>query len=51
MAEQNNMRKMTKSDFGDRKADKSSEINSSMSIKPTSPDQYTRKIKNIGGSN
>lgn len=49
--EQNTMREMMNSSYGDEKADKSRELNKSMTIKNTSPDEYTRKIMNIGGTN
>lgn len=51
MAEINNMRPMMKSDFKDTKLDKSTELNNNMTIKNSSQDEYTRKIKNIGGNN
>jgi len=49
--EENTMRGMIKSDFGDNKLDKSTELNESMSIANQSQDEYTRKIRNLGGSN
>ena len=36
-----------KSHFNDIKADKSKELNESMTIKPTSQDSYTSKIHNM----
>lgn len=48
--EENNMRSMIGSTFGDNKLNKSTELNDSMSIKNQSQDEYTRKIKNIGGN-
>lgn len=50
MVQNNNMRDMMKSSYGDEKVDKSSELNESMSIAPSSPDEYSRKIMSIGGS-
>lgn len=44
------MRSMSPSNFGDNKLNKSTELNDSMSIKNQSQDEYTRKIKNIGGN-
>lgn len=41
--QQQNKEFMTQS-FGDSKLDKSTELNSSMSISPSSPDEYTRTI-------
>lgn len=38
------------SNYGFGKFNKKKELNSEMSIKPTSPDAYTNKLKNIGGS-
>lgn len=50
MENNNSMRGMMKSNYGEDKADKSNELNESMTIKKTSPDEYTRKIMNIGGT-
>lgn len=46
----NSMRGMMKSDYNDNKMDKSSELNSSMTIKESSQDEYTRKLHTLGGS-
>lgn len=49
--EDNKMRPMMSSSYGDSKLDKSNELNSSMSIAPTSPDEVTNKImSNLGGT-
>lgn len=51
MAEENNsMRGMMKETYGENRVDKSNELNDTMTIQSTSPDEYTRKIMNIGGS-
>jgi len=50
MENKNETRSMMQSNYGDNKLDKSKELNESMTIKQTSPDEYTRKINNIGGS-
>lgn len=47
--EDNKMRNFMKSDYGIEKADKSDELNSSMTIKESARDEYTSTIKNIGG--
>lgn len=39
-----------KNDYNDSKADKSNELNESMSITAQSPDEYERKINNVGGN-
>ncbi len=44
------MRNMMKSSYGEEKADKSNELNSTMTIQNTSADEYTRKIMSLGGS-
>lgn len=46
----NENRSMTKDSFGDHKADKSQELNDSMTINEGSRDEYTRTIHNIGGN-
>lgn len=46
----NTTRSMMNGSYGDNKMDKSKELSDTMSIKPTSQDEYTRKINNIGGS-
>lgn len=43
-------RSMMQNDYGDSKANKSKELNASMSIANSSPDEYTRKIQSLGGS-
>lgn len=48
--EENKMRSMMKSTYGDVKLDKSEELNESMSVNNSSQDEYTRKLHNIGGS-
>lgn len=47
--EENNLRGFMKNNYGDDKLDKSQELNESMSIRESSPDDYTRKIRNLGG--
>lgn len=40
-----------KSHYNDEKLDKSNELNSSMTINETTQeDEYTKKIKNLGGN-
>lgn len=46
----NQNRGFMKNDYNDSKLDKSTELNESMTIRETPADEYTRKIKNIGGS-
>lgn len=48
--EDNTLKGFMKNDYGDSKMDKSSELNETMSITESSPDEYTRKIRNLGGS-
>ncbi|NLB89593.1 MAG: hypothetical protein GX790_10380 [Syntrophomonadaceae bacterium] len=50
METKNETRGMMTTDYGDEKADKSVELNETMTIKETPQDEYTRKIKNIGGN-
>jgi hypothetical protein len=50
-ANENTMREMTSSDFTDKKADMSTQLNASMSIDNQAPDEYTNRIRNIGGNN
>lgn len=45
--EENKMRDFMKSDYGDNKVDKSSELNETMSITEQAPDDYTKKINSI----
>lgn len=47
----NQMRKMTKSDYGNEKWDKSTELNKNMSIAPTERDEFTQAIHNPKGVN
>lgn len=44
------MRGMMKSDYADEKYSKENELNESMSIKETAPDEYENTIMNIGGN-
>lgn len=46
----NENRSMMKSDYGNNKADKSNELNESMTIKETPQDEYTKKIHTLGGT-
>lgn len=48
--EENKTRSFMSSDYGDSKLDKSAELNESMTIRETSPDEYTNKIRNLGGT-
>ena len=43
-------RSFTQSSYGNDKLDKSKELNSDMTIKETSPDEYTNKLENLGGN-
>lgn len=47
----NNTRSMMKSDYGDNKADKSNELNESMTLNEASRDEYEQTLHNIGGTN
>lgn len=47
---ENKTRSMMTNNYGDTKADKSKELNESMSISPSSQDEYTKKLHNLGGS-
>ena len=51
MAENNTTRSFMISDYGDNKADKNKELNESMSISPSSRDEYTNAVHNAGGKN
>lgn len=51
MENRNSMKNFMKSDYRHDKLDKSNELNESMSISPSSPDEYTNKVRNIGGNN
>ena len=44
-------RSFAQSSYGNDKLDKSKELNSDMTIKETSPDEYTNKLENLGGNN
>lgn len=43
-------RSMMSSSFGDEKMNKNKELNETMSIANSSPDEYTRKIQSLGGN-
>ncbi len=47
----NNMKEFLTVNNGDSKLSKQTELTTEMSISAQSPDEYTRKIKNIGGNN
>ena len=47
----NNMKDFLTGTNGDAKLSKTSELTPDMSISAQSADEYTRKIKNIGGNN
>lgn len=47
---ENENRSMMVSDSGDSKADKSKELNDSMSIQEQAQDEYESKIHSLGGS-
>ena len=47
----NNMKDFLTGTNGDSKLSKTSELTPDMSINAQSADEYTRKIKNIGGNN
>ena len=47
----NNMKDFLTGTNGDSKLSKSSELTPDMSISAQGADEYTRKIKNIGGNN
>lgn len=49
--ENKKMRDFMHSNYGDEKANKSVELNESMTITDSKQDEYTRTIKNIGGGN
>ena len=50
-APKNNMKEFLTVTNGDSKLSKQSELTTDMSIRAQGADEYTRKIKNIGGSN
>lgn len=50
LEEENTMRSMMKSDYGDKKADKSNELNESMTIDEQSRDEYESTLHTLGGS-
>ena len=41
----------SQSNYGVEKLDKKKQLTPDMSIVPTAPDEYTQKIRNVGGSN
>lgn len=47
----NETRSMMKSDYGEVKADKSKELNDTMTLNEASRDEYAKTIHNIGGAN
>ena len=47
----NNMKEFLTGTNGDSKLSKTSELTPEMSISAQGADEYTRKIKNIGGTN
>ena len=47
----NQMKEFLSGTNGDAKLSKSSELTTDMSISAQGADEYTRKIKNIGGNN
>ena len=47
----NNMKEFLAGTNGDSKLSKTAELTTEMSISAQGPDEYTRKIKNIGGNN
>ena len=47
----NNMKEFLSGTNGDSKLSKTSELTPEMSISAQGADEYTRKIKNIGGTN
>lgn len=47
----NNMKEFLSGTNGDSKLSKTSELTPEMSISAQGADEYTRKIKNIGGNN
>lgn len=48
---QNQMKDFLTGTNGDRKLSKEAELTTEMSISAQGADEYTRKIKNIGGNN
>lgn len=48
---ENTNRRMMKSSYGDTKADKSNELNESMTLSNSSRDEYESKIHSLGGGN
>lgn len=43
--EKNTMHDMMRNDFGDERISKDKELNETMSVKPQTPDELTRKLK------
>lgn len=50
MNEENTMKDMMTSKYGNEQLDKSSELNETMSIMPTGQDEYESKIHSLGGN-
>lgn len=46
---ENETRSFSSTNYGDDKLDKSRELNQTMSIRNSEPDEYEKKIHNIGG--
>lgn len=49
LEQENSMRDLTISNYTDNKFNKEKELNASMSISPSSPDEYDREIHNLKG--
>lgn len=47
---ENETRSMMKNDYGDSKADKSNELNDSMTIDEQSRDEYEQAVHTLGGA-
>lgn len=50
LEQQNTPKEFMSSSFGDNKADKTNELNDSMTIVETNKDEYSQTIHNIGGN-
>lgn len=50
LEQKNETRSMMKSTYNDTKADKSNELNDSMTINEGSRDSYERTLHNVGGA-
>lgn len=46
----NQPRDFMKSNYGDEKYNKSTELNNSMSVENQAPDEYTKKLENLNGN-